>query len=231
MSTHREDSKAAAGEGPESSGAERLNSVWQMQVSPEYEAFLADELDSDGYARALVRHRLEDPARNQRGLEGHARALEEAIKDPTEPVIARTAITAPEYRRFLRAEISSRRYAESVARYAHLEELFTSPSRAPSRSTSSRSGALALWFIGLVGSGTASSMRLGFSIVGIAGVVALLLPQLVTRFLGLAHIDAQGAWAVGFLGVSLLLVTLLAGASSLVFAKHGSIRQSWSEHP
>jgi len=107
----------------------RLRPVKRIKVSPEYAAFLENELDSDAYARSLVstcRTQIKSPAMTPDHLD--------AIPTESLPVGSfEVRPTTLEYRRFLNHEISSREYAIALATCARLEAHFCSPAKAPSK--------------------------------------------------------------------------------------------------
>jgi hypothetical protein len=196
----RSDDKPLAMAGLDAELAEiaRIRPVKQIQVSPEYAAFLENELDSDGYARSLVsacRDRVERPAAARPDA---TPARGSAPADAGHP-----APVPPEYRRFLDEEISSREYAVALARYARLEEQFRSPSSRgrgdpdPLRFPAAR----ILAWLGLV---------ILYVVASLMSVVVV--PYGVARGLELA--PAAREWTVSLVGAVLLAVTVIAASSS-----------------
>lgn len=199
----RSDDKPLALAGLDAELAEitRIRPVRQIQVSPEYAAFLENELDSDGYARSLVsacRDRIE-PSRAGRLDEPRGQGSVEAEESahPGQP-----APVPPEYRRFLDEEISSREYAVALARYAHLEERFRSPSRLGPEGPARRSPAARIL----------SWLGLGILYVVASLVSVVVVPYGVAK--GLEFVPAAGEWSVSLVGTVLLAVTVIAASSS-----------------
>lgn len=182
----------------------RIRSVKHVQISPDYAAVLADQLDSDAYARKLVGRRSRPFLRLWPGRSGVERASEcqvqlSAWSNPKRR--GRTVRPAPEYLRFLGEEISSREYALSVARYARLEESYRAPSRPPSLAVH-RTGVLQVL----------RQVRLMIRF-GLLPFVALTLPALLAvqslDFTSVSRIP----WAVSFVGFLTLGLTVAVARS------------------
>jgi hypothetical protein len=179
----------------------------RIEVTAGYAALLAGDLDCEGYARSLVtsgRSKRIVMKSQRRGP--IAQAAEEArlTGAPLSRIVRTTTPVSPEYRRFLRAEITSAEYAAAIAEYAKLERAY----RAPVAPFSFRRPS----FVESV----FDVLRLVFSMGGALMIVAALVPVLValgSRTIGLAM---QSAWTMSFIGGFLLTVTLLATFSSIL---------------
>lgn len=181
----------------------RLQPVKRIKVSPEYAAFLENELDSDGYARSLVsayRDRTKLPPTVISGERPDGDAV------PVEGFSSVSGLgirpTTPEYRQFLNHEISSREYAIALATCARLEGQFQSPSQVPSRHhfEMQRSGkrGLLLW--------------LGISYVMLPLLAILVVPLAIGS--GLDLIPVARDWSGTAIGGLLLATTAIASRST-----------------
>jgi hypothetical protein len=175
-----------------------------MEVSPDFAEFLAGELDSNGYARSLMRPRrnsaltVRSPRRGPIAEAAEAAAARSVRMPPT--VTSGTARVSPEYLRFLQEEISSWEYAEAVADCAKLEGTYRAPA---ARIGFPRPGFL---------EAAIDVLRLLFAVGGLAFLAFGLLPLLVPLGAKVVSTATQSAWTITFVGAMMVAITLFHSA-------------------